>query len=186
MRSFPGVSRSPRGGLVGVSLTSRFKGSPYGPGRLRQLTDWGPVGPSRRTYRIRSEYMSLQTIDQGIATQVGHYADAVVIPAGYEQILVSATPGIDQDGKVSADVTRQTEQAWENVTKILEAAGAAVGAIVSVRHWVTNESNIGAALAVRTRYITHRPASAVAVVPGLERPEFLVAVEVIAARLPEE
>ena len=42
--------------------------------------------------------MSRQTIDQGIASQIGHYADAIVIPAGYEQILVSGTPGIDQDG----------------------------------------------------------------------------------------
>ncbi|GAA2056365.1 RidA family protein [Leifsonia soli] len=130
--------------------------------------------------------MSLQTIDQGIATQIGHYADAVVIAAGYEQILVSATAGIDLDGEVSADVTGQAEQAWENVTKILEAAGATVTDIVSVRHLLTHQSDIAPALAVRTRYITHRPASTVTVVAGLERPEFLVALEVVAARMPEE
>ncbi|WP_434316005.1 RidA family protein [Leifsonia sp. P73] len=130
--------------------------------------------------------MSLQTIDQGIATRIGHYADAVVIPAGYQQILVSATPGIDSDGEISADITRQTEQAWENVTKILGAAGATVADIVSVRHWLTKESDIGPALAVRTRYISHRPASAVAVVSELEHAEFLVALEVVAAQLPEE
>ncbi|WP_431220107.1 RidA family protein [Leifsonia xyli] len=126
--------------------------------------------------------MSLQTIDQGIATRIGHYADAVVIPAGYDQILVSATPGIDHDGDISADITRQTEQAWENVTKILDAAGATVTDIVSVRHWLTKESDIGSALAVRTRYISHRPASTVAVARELEHAEFLVTLEVVAAR----
>jgi enamine deaminase RidA (YjgF/YER057c/UK114 family) len=79
----------------------------------------------------------LQTIDQGIATKIGYYADAIVIPAGYQQVLVSATPGIDQDGEVADDATGQSEQAWENVTRVLEAAGATVGDIVFTRLWLT-------------------------------------------------
>jgi len=126
--------------------------------------------------------MSLQTIDQGIATQIGHYADAVVIPPDYEQILVSATAGIDQDGDVDGDITRQSEQVWENVTRVLEAAGASVADIVFTRQWVTEESDIADYLAVRTRYVDHRPGSTVIVVSALERPEFRVAVEVTAAR----
>jgi 2-iminobutanoate/2-iminopropanoate deaminase len=128
----------------------------------------------------------LQTIDQGIATKIGYYADAIVIPAGYQQVLVSATPGIDQDGEVADDATGQSEQAWENVTRVLEAAGATVGDIVFTRLWLTRESDIGAGLAVRKRYLTRRPASTVAVVDALERPQFLVALEVVAAIPPEE
>ena len=71
--------------------------------------------------------MDLSTIDQGIATQIGHYADAIVIPAGYDQILVSGTPGLDQDGDLAPDIVGQSEQAWENVTRILNAAGASIG-----------------------------------------------------------
>jgi enamine deaminase RidA (YjgF/YER057c/UK114 family) len=128
----------------------------------------------------------IQTIDQGIATRLGHYADAVVIPAGFDQVLVSATPGIDQDGDIPDDITLQSEQAWENVTRVLEAAGASVDDIVYTRQWLTRESDIGEYLAVRTRYLSHRPASSVTVVRALERPEFLVAVEVIAARQVED
>ena len=130
--------------------------------------------------------MSLQTIDQGIVSQIGHYADAVVIPAGYEQILVSGTPGMDQDGDVRPDIASQSEQAWENVVRILEAADASVSDIVFIRQWLTNESDIGDYVAVRTRYVTHRPGSMLAVVPALVRPEFLVELEVVAARRPQD
>jgi hypothetical protein len=35
-----------------------------------------------------------ESFDAGIARQLGHYADAVRVPAGYDQILVSGTPGL--------------------------------------------------------------------------------------------
>jgi len=130
--------------------------------------------------------MSRQTIDQGIASQIGHYADAIVIPAGYEQILVSGTPGIDQDGDLRPDITSQSEQAWENAVRIIEAADASVSDIVFVRQWLTNESDIGDYVAVRTRYVTHRPGSMLAVVPALVRPGYLVELAVVAARPPQD
>ena len=92
--------------------------------------------------------MDLSTIDQGIATQIGHYADAVVVPAGYDQILVSGTPGLDQDGELAPDITGQSEQAWENVTRILDAAGASVSDIVFMRQWLTQESDFAGYAAV--------------------------------------
>lgn len=130
--------------------------------------------------------MSLSTIDQGIATQIGHHADAIVVPAGYDQILVSGTPGLDQDGDLVPDIVGQSEQAWENVTRILDAAGASISDIVFVRQWLTNESDIAGYNTVRTRYVTHRPGSMLAVVPSLVRPEFLLELEVIAARPPQD
>jgi 2-iminobutanoate/2-iminopropanoate deaminase len=130
--------------------------------------------------------MSLSTIDQGIATQIGHYADAVVIPAGYDQILVSGMPGLDQDGGLPTDITGQSEQAWENVIRVLDAAGADLSNIVFVRQWLVNESDVDDYVAVRTRYITHRPGSMLAVIPALARPGFLVQLEIIAARPSQE
>lgn len=130
--------------------------------------------------------MELSTIDQGIATQIGHYADAIVIPAGYDQTVVSSTPGLDQDGELPADITGQSEQAWENVTRILDAAGAGISDIVFIRQWLTSESDTADYLAVRTRYVTHRPASMLAVIPALVRPGFLIELEIIAARPPQE
>lgn len=130
--------------------------------------------------------MDLSTIDQGIATQFGHYADAVVVPAGYDQILVSGTPGLDQDGEIAPDIAGQAEQAWENVTRILDAAGASISDIVFMRQWLTHESDFAGYAAVRTRYVTHRPGAMLAVVPSLVRPGFLLELEVIAARPSQE
>ena len=101
--------------------------------------------------------MDLSTIDQGIATQIGHYADAIVIPAGYDQILVSGTPGLDQDGDLAPDIVGQSEQAWENVTRILDAAGASISDIVFIRQWLTHESDV-AGYVGRTIPIRHPPA----------------------------
>jgi enamine deaminase RidA (YjgF/YER057c/UK114 family) len=138
------------------------------------------------TTETGDEQMHLSTIDQGIATQIGHYADAVVIPAGYDQILVSGTPGIDQDGDIAPDITGQSEQAWENIVRILKAAGAEISDIVFIRQRLTSESDIEGYVTVRTRYLTHRPGSTLAVVPALMRPGFLVELEVVAARPPQE
>ncbi|NEN07786.1 enamine deaminase RidA [Diaminobutyricibacter tongyongensis] len=132
--------------------------------------------------QLREKKMNLQTIDQGIVSKVGPYADAIVIPADYEQILVSGTPGIDQDGELPADITGQSEQAWENVVRILEAADATVGNIVFIRQWLTNESDVDGYLAVRSRYLNHRPGMMLGVVKALLRPEFLLVLEVVAAR----
>jgi 2-iminobutanoate/2-iminopropanoate deaminase len=42
-----------------------------------------------------------ESFDPGMARQIGHYADAVRIPAGYDQIVVSGTSGLTADGSLA-------------------------------------------------------------------------------------
>ena len=56
-----------------------------------------------------------ESFDAGIASQIGHYADAVRVPASYDQIVVSGTPGLAPDGSLAGDMTGQATQAWQNV-----------------------------------------------------------------------
>ncbi|MCU1414970.1 MAG: Endoribonuclease [Microbacteriaceae bacterium] len=128
--------------------------------------------------------MAITPIDAGVASQIGHYADAVIVPAGYEQIIVSGTPGLGPEGDLPDTIVGQSQQAWENIARILREAQAEVTDIVSVRQWLVDESDISAYVEVRSRYLHHLPASMLAVIPALVRPGFLVEVEVIAARLP--
>jgi 2-iminobutanoate/2-iminopropanoate deaminase len=121
-------------------------------------------------------------VNAGVAHQIGHYADAVRVPAGYDQIIVSGTPGVRPDGTVPNDITEEATQAWMNVQEILTGAGARLTDIVAVRQWLTNEDNIAAYLAVRLRFIQHEPAFMLGVVRALQLPEFNVEIEVIAAR----
>jgi hypothetical protein len=48
---------------------------------------------------------SPEAFDAGVAHQIGHYADAVRVPSGYDQILVSGTPGLAPDGSVAVRST---------------------------------------------------------------------------------
>ena len=67
-----------------------------------------------------------ESFDAGIARQIGHYADAVRVPAGYDQILVSGTPGLAPDGSLPGDMTGQATQAWQNIETTLNQAGASL------------------------------------------------------------
>jgi 2-iminobutanoate/2-iminopropanoate deaminase len=123
----------------------------------------------------------IHIIETGIASQIGRYADAVRIPAGYDQIVLSGTPGLAPDGTLPDGIEAQSEQAWTNVETILTAAGAALTDIVSVRQWLRSAEDVGAYVEVRKRFVEHRPTFMLGVDVGLVRPEFLVEIEVVAA-----
>jgi 2-iminobutanoate/2-iminopropanoate deaminase len=124
-----------------------------------------------------------ESFDAGIARQIGHYADAVRVPAGYDQILVSGTPGLARDGSLAGDVTGQATQAWQNIETTLNQAGASLRDIVSVRQWLSSAEDVRAYVEVRNRFITHTPVFMLGVIPGLVRSDFLIEIEVVAAVL---
>lgn len=130
-----------------------------------------------------AEHMTTtNSIDAGVAHHIGHYADAVRVPAGYDYIYVSGTPGLTPDGTVFGTITDEARQAWRNVADILSRAGASLTDIVSVRQWLTNAEDVEAYVAVRGEFIHHEPAAMLAVVTGLVWPNIAVEIEVIAAR----
>ena len=121
-----------------------------------------------------------QTYDAGIAHQIGRYADAVRVPAGYDQIVVSGTPGLDKNANIPADFADEARQAWRDVAAILEKAGASVSDIVSVRHYLTREEDIETYVAVQKEMITHEPAAMLLVPTTMVWPEIYVEVEAVA------
>ena len=122
-----------------------------------------------------------EAINAGISHQIGRYADAVRIPAGMDQVVVSGTPGLGADGSLAGDITGQATQAWQNVAAILEKSGASLHDIIAIRQWLTSADHIPGYVAVRTGFIQHQAASMLAVVPALVWPGFLAEIEVTAA-----
>lgn len=122
-----------------------------------------------------------ESFDAGTARQIEHYADAVRVPAGHDQILVSGTPGLAPEGSLPGEMTGQATQAWQNIQTTLSQAGASLSDIVSVRQWLTSAEDIRAYVEVRSKFITHKPAFMLGVIPGLVRPDFLIEIEVVAA-----
>jgi enamine deaminase RidA (YjgF/YER057c/UK114 family) len=127
-----------------------------------------------------------ESFDAGVAHQIGHYTDAVRIPAGYDQIVVSGTPGLAPDGSLPGNITDESTQAWENIAGIRSRAGASLSDVVSDRQWLTNVDDISAYVAVRSEFIKHEPVSMLAAVSALVRPDFGVEIEVVAARPPAQ
>jgi hypothetical protein len=46
-----------------------------------------------------------EPINIGVSRQIGHYADAIRVPAGYEQIITSGRPGLTAERELPGNVT---------------------------------------------------------------------------------
>ena len=53
-------------------------------------------------------------INIGASRQIGHYADAIRVPAGYERIITSRRPGLTAEHKLPGNVTEQAREPWQN------------------------------------------------------------------------
>ncbi len=127
--------------------------------------------------------MTNMTHSIGVASQIGKYSDATEVLGPARWLMTSGTPGLALDGSIPSDITGQTELAWRHIVTMLERAGMTLGDVVKVTQYLTRESDIAAYAQVRSRFLGDaRPASMLLVVPALVRPEFLVEVEVTAAR----
>jgi enamine deaminase RidA (YjgF/YER057c/UK114 family) len=121
--------------------------------------------------------------DMGVAKQIGAYSDAVEAGPNLRWLLTSGTPGLSTGGELPPDITGQAELAWEHVVRILGSAGMTVADVVKVTQYLTRAEDIPAYGKVRSRFLGGaRPASMLLVIPQLVRPEFLVEVEIVAAR----
>jgi 2-iminobutanoate/2-iminopropanoate deaminase len=121
-----------------------------------------------------------QFVDAGVSRHIGTYSDAVAIPAGAIQVVLSGTPGLRPDGTRPDNFAEEAQQAWDNVREALRCAGAELSDIVQVRSWLTDPDDVDAYVKVRKNVISHRPAYMLAVVPQLIWPSLRLEIEVTA------
>jgi 2-iminobutanoate/2-iminopropanoate deaminase len=127
--------------------------------------------------------MSHTIHDIAVAKQIGFYSDAIEVAPNLRWLMTSGTPGFTEADQVPADITGQSELAWENVLRVLSKAGMTVHDIVKVTQYLTRAEDIKAYSLVRNRFLsTARPASMLLVIPQLVWPNLLVEVEIIAAK----
>ena len=121
--------------------------------------------------------------DIGVARQIGTYSDAVEAPANSRWLITAGTPGLASDGTLPVDITGQAEIAWSHIVAILKKADMEVGDIVKVTQYLLHATDIPAYAKVLAKFLGQaRPASMLLVVPALVRPEFLLEIEVQAAK----
>lgn len=111
------------------------------------------------------------------------YSHGVEVPAGARTLFCSGQLGIAADDRIPEDAGGQTELCFENIKAILASAGMTMADVIRINAYVSGREHLPAYMAVRDRYISAPPpASTLMIVSGFARPEFLVEVEVIAAR----
>ena len=121
--------------------------------------------------------------DIGVASQIAAYGDGIGVEPNLRWLLTSGTPGLATTGELPGDISGQAELAWQHVVGMLKQAGMTVADIVKVTQYLTRAEDIPAYGKVRTRFLGDaRPASMLLIIPQLVRPEFLVEVEIVAAR----
>ena len=113
------------------------------------------------------------------------YSHAVLVPAGADLLFASGQLGVGPDHLVPADVEAQCVLCFQNVGAILAEAGMGFADVVRFSGFVTDRAHFPIYGAVRSRYVAGDAfASTLVVVSGFTRPDFLVEVEVTAARPP--
>jgi 2-iminobutanoate/2-iminopropanoate deaminase len=121
--------------------------------------------------------------DIGVASQIGAYSDSIEAAPNLRWLITSGTPGLSTTGELPGDIGGQAELAWTHIVRMLEQARMTVADIVKVTQYLTQPADIPAYAKVRARFLGEtRPASMLLVIPQLVRPEFLVEVEVMAAK----
>jgi enamine deaminase RidA (YjgF/YER057c/UK114 family) len=117
----------------------------------------------------------------------GRYAHGTFVPPGAALILTSGQLGVRPDDTVAADAFEQARQCFANCAAILAEGGMGPADAVRIAAFVTDRAHMPAYMAARDEWlagVTRLPASTLVIVSGFTRPEFLVEVEVTAARVP--
>lgn len=113
----------------------------------------------------------------------GNYNHGLLVPPGASLLVTSGQLGILPDDAVPEDVTSQAEICFQAIAAILEDAGMSFEDVIRVSGFVTKREDFAPYMAVRDKYTGQiKPVSTLLVVSGFTRPEFLVEVEVTAAK----
>ncbi len=115
----------------------------------------------------------------------GQYAHGTYVPRQAEWVLTSGQLPVRPDDTVPDGAFEQARLCIANCAAILAEAGMGPADVVRIAAFVTDRSHMRPYMAARDAWLTgvdRLPASTLVIVSGFTRPEFLVEVEMTAAR----
>jgi len=122
-----------------------------------------------------------------IAPPFAAYAHGVEVPAGARLVVTSGQLALGADGFVPQGALAQTRLCLDNCAAILAEAGMGPQDVIRINAFVTDRAHMAGYMVARDAWLTgisRLPASTLVIVSGFTRPEFLVEVEVTAAKAP--
>jgi enamine deaminase RidA (YjgF/YER057c/UK114 family) len=118
-----------------------------------------------------------------IAPPAALYVHGMEVPPDARWLFVSGQVGVGADGRVGRDAREQAEIIWGNIAAILASADMTIRDIVKLTTFAVSPAYLPALREVRERALAgHRPASTLLVVVALGRPEWLVEIDLYAAK----
>jgi len=118
-----------------------------------------------------------------IAAPLGKYTHGIEVPDGARWLCISGQVGINPDGAIGDGFEAQCRTAYANLQAILAEAGMGFEDVVKSTIFLTDQANVAAYRAIRDEFLgDNRPASTLLIVAGLASPDFLVEVEMTAAK----
>jgi enamine deaminase RidA (YjgF/YER057c/UK114 family) len=120
-----------------------------------------------------------------IAPPFAAYAHGVEVPAGARLVVTSGQLALAPDGTVPEGAEAQARLCFANCAAILDQAGMSPADVIRINAFVTDRDHMPGYMAARDAWlkgVTRLPASTLVIVSGFTRPEFVVEVEVTAAR----
>ncbi|HET7235979.1 MAG TPA: RidA family protein [Actinomycetota bacterium] len=119
-----------------------------------------------------------------VAAPIGSYSHAVrVETSDAVWIYVAGQIATDVDGNLvgPGDLRAQTEQVYENLSRVLEANGATFADVVKLGTFFTTLADLAGSREVRARYLPEEPPASTAVqVTALVLPGALIEVDLVA------
>ncbi len=113
------------------------------------------------------------------------YAHGIEVPPGARLVVTSGQLALHLDGTVPTDARGQADLCFAHCAAILAEAGMTPADTVRINAFVTDRAHMPAYMSARDAWLTgvnRLPASTLIIVAGFTRPEFLIEVEVTAAR----
>ncbi|MCC5974675.1 MAG: RidA family protein [Rubellimicrobium sp.] len=120
-----------------------------------------------------------------ISPPFARYAHGVELPAGARLVVTSGQLALLPDGTVPDGAEAQARQCFAQCAAILAEAGMGPGDTVRINAFVTDRAHMAGYMAARDAWLAgveRLPASTLVIVSGFTRPEFVVEVEVTAAK----
>lgn len=119
----------------------------------------------------------------GVAPPASAYNHALLTQPVGALLTLSGQLGEAPDGSCPADAAEQARLAWSNIRAILTEAGMDLGDVVKVTSYIVGQENISAYVAVHKQVMGDLlPPWTLVVVAALGSPDYLIEVDVTAAR----
>ncbi len=115
------------------------------------------------------------------------FSHGKLIPSGAQWLFTAGQTGRFPDGTIGEGIEEQADLAMRNLYSIVKEAGMSSDDVVKMTIYYLDPAHLPIIVAARNRHFGEdfKPASTAVGISALARPQYLVEVELVAARMPD-